>query len=106
MRAAGAGRQRRTQAAHPSGKKPELLATGPNPVWLWEINHLPGAVTGLHYRLYAIPDFYRRAVLGWLVILTEAEWLAATVIATLPWHADHGAAMASQPVAAPSPRWA
>ncbi len=80
LRAGGAGRARRTQAGHPSGKKPALLATGPNPVWLWETNHLPGPVTGLHYRLYVIPDFYRRAVLGWLVILTEAEWLAATVI--------------------------
>jgi putative transposase len=31
-------RERRNQARHPRYKKPELLATGPNEVWSWDIS--------------------------------------------------------------------
>jgi putative transposase len=36
-----ASRERRNQLRHPNYKKPELLATGPNQVWSWDINDLP-----------------------------------------------------------------
>ena len=111
LRAAGAVRERRAQATHPPRKKPELLATSPNQVWSWDITYLPGPVQGQYYRLYVILDIYSRAVVGWLVAPTEAKWLAAALIRAtvrrqgvardaLTLHADNGAAMVSQPVAA------
>lgn len=33
-------RERRRQARHPQYSKPELLATGPNQVWSWDISVL------------------------------------------------------------------
>jgi putative transposase len=42
LREAGQVRERRAQAAHPARKKPELIATGPNQVWSWDITKLAG----------------------------------------------------------------
>ena len=33
-----ASRERRNQLRHPNYKKPQLLATGPNQVWSWDIS--------------------------------------------------------------------
>ena len=111
LRAAREVRERRAQATHPPRQKPELLATGPNQVWPWDITYLPGPVKGQYYRLYVIRDIYSRAVVGGLLAPTEAAWRAAALIratlrrqgvtrGALTLHADNGAAMASQPVAA------
>lgn len=35
-------RERRSQRRHPVYEKPELLATGPNQVWTWDITKLKG----------------------------------------------------------------
>jgi len=37
LAAEGEGRERRNQLTHPPYVKPELLATGPNQVWSWDI---------------------------------------------------------------------
>jgi putative transposase len=42
LRAHDEVRERRRQATHPAKKKPELLATGPNEVWSWDITKLLG----------------------------------------------------------------
>jgi putative transposase len=42
LRDAGQVRERRAQAAHPARTKPELIATGPNEVWSWDITKLAG----------------------------------------------------------------
>ena len=42
LRDAGQVRERRAQAAHPPRTKPELIATGPNEVWSWDITKLAG----------------------------------------------------------------
>ena len=34
--------ERRAQRSHPEYKKPELMATGPNQVWSWDITRLLG----------------------------------------------------------------
>jgi putative transposase len=44
LRRAGETRERRRQATHPAAAKPELLATGPNQVWSWDITKLHGPV--------------------------------------------------------------
>ena len=42
-------RERRAQARHPVDTKPELVATGPNQVWSWDITKLKGPIPYLYY---------------------------------------------------------
>ena len=43
---AGEVKERRHQLRHPQYQKPELLATGPNQVWSWDITKLLGPANG------------------------------------------------------------
>ena len=52
----GEVRERRNQLRHPNYKKPELLATGPNQVWSWDITKLKGPGKWSYYYLYVILD--------------------------------------------------
>jgi len=58
LRAAREVRERRRQASHPATVKPELLATGPNEVWSWDITKLLGPVkwTRTAFRRIAPPS--------------------------------------------------
>jgi len=38
LSADSASKERRNQLRHPNYQKPELLATGPNQVWSWDIS--------------------------------------------------------------------
>ena len=44
--------ERRDQVRHPHYKAPELLATGPNQVWSWDITKLLGPVKWSYFYLY------------------------------------------------------
>jgi putative transposase len=103
-------RERRDQLRHPQYQKPELLATGPNQVWSWDITKLLGPVKWTHYYLYVILDIFSRYVVGWMLALQEAARLAKRLIAEscakqgivpgqLTVHADRGSSMRSQGVA-------
>jgi len=103
-------RDRRNQRRHPSYHKPELLATGPNEVWSWDITKLLGPVKWTYFHLYVILDIFSRYVTGWLVAPRESAALAQRLIAEtcarqgigpgqLFIHADRGTSMTSKPVA-------
>jgi putative transposase len=103
-------RERRDQLRHPTYTKPELLATGPNQVWSWDITRLLGPVKWTYFYLYVVLDIYSRYVTGWMVALQEAGHLAEKLIeetcqrqAILPGqltlHADRGKPMLSKPLA-------
>lgn len=107
---AGEVRERRDQLRHPSYKKPELLATGPNQVWSWDITKLLGPVKWTYFYLYVLLDIFSRFVVGWMVASKEAAALAQRLIeescrqqgiapGQLIVHADRGSSMISQPVA-------
>ena len=51
LAAADEVRERRAQARHPAYAAPELVATGPNQVWSWDITKLKGAIPYLYYSL-------------------------------------------------------
>ena len=51
-------RERRDQLRHPEYKKPELLATGPNQVWSWDITKLLGPEKWTYFYLYVILDIF------------------------------------------------
>jgi putative transposase len=103
-------RERRNQLRHPAYHKPELLATGPNQVWSWDITKLLGPVKWTYYYLYVLLDIFSRYVVGWLLARQESAALAKVLITEscerqrisadqLIIHADRGPSMTSQPVA-------
>jgi putative transposase len=103
-------RERRNQLRHPVYRKPELLATGPNQVWSWDITKLRGPSPGVYYYLYVIIDIYSRYVVGWLIAESESAELAEQLIAAtcakqgVQWaqltiHADNGSPMIAKTVA-------
>ena len=103
-------RERRNQRRHPSYRKPELLATGPNQVWSWDMTKLRGPVKWTYCHLYVILDIFSRYVTGWMVAPRESAALAQRLIAEtgakqevvpgqLFIHADRGTSMTSKPVA-------
>src|SRR5437868_5816285 len=73
-------RERRDQLRHPEYKKPELLATGPNQVWSWDITKLLGPTKWTYFYLYVILDIFSRYVVGWMVAHGESATLAKRLI--------------------------
>jgi len=74
-------RERRDVLRHPSYTAPELLATGPNQLWSWDITKLLGPTKWTYYYLYVILDVFSRYVVGWLAAYREAAVLAERLIA-------------------------
>ena len=56
--------------------RPELLASGPNELWSWDITKLRGPAKWTYYQLYVILDVYSRYVTGWMVATRESAVLA------------------------------
>ena len=103
-------RERRNQLRHPNYIKPELLATGPNQLWSWDITKLLGPSKWTYYYLYVILDVFSRYVVGWMIAERESATLAEELIAEtcarqgiqpdqLTIHADRGSSMTSKSVA-------
>jgi putative transposase len=103
-------RERRNQLRHPTYKKPELLATGPNQVWSWDITKLPGPVKWTYYYLFVILDIFSRYVVGWMLAARESSQLAQRLIresiekqgvspGQLVIHSDRGPSMKSHGLA-------
>jgi len=55
-----------------------FCATGPNPVWRWEITWLAGPVAGLFFYLFMFVDILSRKIVGWEVHHRETAEPAAT----------------------------
>ena len=110
LQAHGELKERRRQLRHPHYQAPELLATGPNQLWSWDITKLKGPVKWTYFYLYVILDVFSRYVVGWLAALQESATLAQRLIEQtcerqgiaqnmLTIHADRGAAMLAKSVA-------
>ena len=101
-------RERRAQAAHPPRIRPELVATGPDQVWTWDITKLKSSWRGLYFDLYVMLDIFSRKVMRWEVHVTETGDLAKSFIENAIianggarpdyLHADNGTSMTSKPV--------
>jgi putative transposase len=103
-------RERRNQLRHPVYSKPQLVATGPNQVWSWDITKLLGPAKWTYFYLYVILDIFSRFVVGWMLAHRESAALAERLIreTVLKWtvsrdqlvvHSDRGPSMRSQTVA-------
>jgi len=110
LRAADEVHERRRQARHPATVKPELVATGPNSVWSWDITKLLGPQKWTYYYLYVVIDIFSRYVPGWLLATRERSELAEDLLSEsirkqqisadqLTIHSDRGPSMASKTVA-------
>ena len=55
-------RERRNQLTHPHYTKPELVATGPNQTWSWDITRLLGPKPWTYFYLYVLLDIFSRYV--------------------------------------------
>lgn len=110
LEAEGQSQERRAQLIHPPYQKPELLATGPNQVWSWDITKLRGPVKWTYFYLYVIIDIFSRYVTGWMVAERESAELAKQLLeetigkyeippGQLTIHSDRGRVMRSKPVA-------
>ena len=104
-----ASKERRNQLKRPKYVKPELLATGPNQVWSWDITKLKGPEKWTYYYLYVILDIYSRYVVGWMMAHCEQAELASKLIREtvekqnvhedeLIIHSDRGPSMTSHSV--------
>ncbi len=103
-------RERRDQLRHPKYAAPELLSTGPNQLWSWDITKLMGPAKWTNFYLYVVLDVFSRYVVGWVVADAESKALAERFIretcerqgigpGQLTVHADRGSSMKSKPVA-------
>lgn len=110
LRQSGQVRERRHQLTHPPYRKPELLATGPNQLWSWDITKLRGPAKWTYYYLYVILDVFSRYAVGWMLAPRESAQLAKRLIGEtsrkfdisqgqLTIHADRGSSMTSKSVA-------
>jgi putative transposase len=104
-----ASKERRNQLKRPNYTKPELLATGPNQVWSWDITKLLGPAKWKYYYLYVILDIFSRYVVGWMLAHREQADLAKRLIREtiekhnvhedqLIIHSDRGPSMTSHSV--------
>lgn len=91
-----------TKAPRTSARPPELVATGPNQVWSWDITYLKTSVSGIFLYAYVIIDVWSRKIVGWEIHERESPELAAELFQRLSTrldlrgvklHADNGNAM-------------
>lgn len=110
LRGERAVRERRGVRRHPTYPKPELVATGPNQIWSWDITKIRGPERRVWFHLYVILDVFSRKVVGWMLAAAETATLAERFIAetlekegiatgTLTLHSDRGTSMRSKTVA-------
>jgi putative transposase len=102
--------QRRHQREHPVYQKPELLATGPNQLWSWDITRIKGPKPWIFYHLYVVIDVFSRYVVAWCISEHESGEQARALIEAacqrqvigdgeLVVHSDRGKAMRSKTLA-------
>ena len=98
--------KRREPTRPPSIKPRELVATGPNEVWSWDITYLATMVRGQFFFLYLMLDVWSRKIVGWEVHERDDASLAAALLnkaaaahgvppAQLTMHSDNGTSMKS-----------
>lgn len=109
LRAHNQIRERRAQASHPPRVIPELVATGPDQVFSWDITRLKGPTKGCYYDAYVIMDIYSRKIIHCEVHDGESGPLARDFLTNairanagaVPRyvHSDNGTSMTSKTVA-------
>lgn len=111
LRQEGQLRHRASSRPAASHRPTELVATGPNQVWSWDITYLKSPITGAFYYLYMIVDVFSRKVVGKAVHDSECQYFAAALVEaaclaegvdpdSLTIHSDNGGPMKGATMAA------
>jgi transposase InsO family protein len=91
-----------SKAPRKSARPPELVATGPNQVWSWDITYMKTGVSGIFLYAYVIIDIWSRKIVGWEIHERDSPDLAADFFRRLAsslkldgvrLHADNGNSM-------------
>lgn len=97
----------RSKAKVPDRKRPEeIIATGSNQVYTWDISYLLSFVRGVYFYLYLILDIWDRSIVGWEIHEKEDGKLAGDLLNStciqngverdkLTVHQDNGGPMVS-----------
>ena len=104
LRKRGEINERRRQRTHVPAQRPELLATGPNQVWSWDITKLKGPRKWTYFHLFVVIDVFSRFVVGWCcskksnalvaeALLQDAVIREEVKPGELTIHADNGGEM-------------
>jgi len=72
-----------SRPASSSNRPPELVATGPNQVWCWDITYLRSPISGIFYYAYVIEDIFSRKIVGWEIGTEESSEIAAGLFARI-----------------------
>lgn len=64
-------------------KPPELLATGPDQVYSWDITWMKSEVNGRYYYAYMIMDVWSRKIVGWEVHNRESQDISSEMFIRL-----------------------
>ncbi len=98
----------RSDTKAPQREKPkELVATGPNQVWSWDITYCLTGIPGIYFFQYFIIDIWDRSIVGWAVHAVQSGQLASELIretcerhgvirGRLTIHQDNGSPMISE----------
>lgn len=97
----GETQERRRQRTHPVYVKPQLVASGPNQVWTWDITKVRSLAQGIWFYLFVLLDIFSRYVVGWTLarrpsaavarhLLQETLLKHQIVPGTLTVHNDRG----------------
>jgi putative transposase len=110
LSALGQTKERRKRTDRKHHPMPELLATGSNQVWSWDITKLLGPQKWTYFYLYVMMDIFSRYVVGWMIGERESADLARILIEDsmekqnisrdhkLTIHSDRGAPMTAKTV--------
>ena len=87
LAAHGETQERRRQRTHPAYVKPQLVATGPNQVWSWDLSKIRGLPRGRWFHLFVLLDIFSRCVVGWTLTRRPSAAVAGHLLQeTLPKH--------------------
>jgi len=98
----------RSESKIPERQKPEeLVATGPNQVWSWDITYLLRTARGTFFYLYLIVDIWDRFIVGWSIHEKQSGYYAKELLDKtlkehgikkdqLTLHQDNGGPMISE----------
>jgi transposase InsO family protein len=75
--------RRRERAPRNISKPPELLATGPDQVYSWDITWMKSEVNGRYYYAYMLMDIWSRKIVGWEVHNRESQDISSDMFIRL-----------------------
>ncbi|MEM5948981.1 IS3 family transposase [Spirochaetia bacterium 38H-sp] len=75
--------RRKGRAGTAKKAPPELVTTGPNQVWSWDITWLKSSIMGMYFYAYVVIDVWSRKIVGWEINVKESDKIASELFKRL-----------------------